>query len=244
MSTVAVLFARADSVYKTLPGCDVYDMDRDARIYDGPWPVVAHPPCRAWGNFAMFAKPRPDERNLARLAVALVREFGGVLEHPYGSKLWPAQMLPKQGERDQWGGWTMVIDQHWWGHRAQKRTKLYIVGVEPGEVPDLPMKLGRADFVVGDVGRASTGDDRPEISKAEREHTPPELAQWLVDLARRCKTHMAPATLARILDGEPKPDMTELFGEPCEFCGHKFNGALLGRYGCPNCHGEGLEVAA
>ena len=212
MNTVAVLFAREDSIYKTMPECEVYDMERDARTYDGPWPVVAHPPCRAWGNFAMFAKPRPDERNLARLGVALVREFGGVLEHPYGSKLWPAQRLPKQGERDQWGGWTMVIDQHWWGHRAQKRTKLYIVGVEPGDVPDLPLKLGRAEFVVGDVGRASTGDDRPEISKAEREHTPPELAVWLVDLARRCKTHMAQATLARILEGEPKPDLAELWG--------------------------------
>ena len=91
MQTVAVLFARSDSVYKTLPGCDVYDMERDARIYDGPHPVVAHPPCRAWGRLRVFASPRPDERNLARLAVAMVREFGGVLEHPAGSTLWAAQ---------------------------------------------------------------------------------------------------------------------------------------------------------
>ncbi len=28
---VAVLFARADSHYKTLPQCEVYDMERDAR---------------------------------------------------------------------------------------------------------------------------------------------------------------------------------------------------------------------
>ena len=171
--TVAVLFARADSIYKTLPECDVYDMDRDARTYDGPHPVVAHPPCRSWGAFAMFAKPRADERNLARLAVALVREFGGVLEHPFRSKLWPAQRLPEGLQRDQWGGWTLTIDQHWWGHRAQKRTKLYIVGCEPGDIPDMPMVLGHAPCVVGDVGRATSGDDRPEVSKAEREHTPP-----------------------------------------------------------------------
>jgi len=179
---VAALFCRADSVYKTLPGVDVWDADRDARAYDGPWPVVAHPPCRAWGNFAMFAKPRPDERNLARLAVALVREFGGVLEHPFGSRLWPAQGLPAGQERDQFGGRTLVIDQHWWGHRAQKRTKLYIVGCEPADVPPIPMKLGRAEFVVGDVGRATTGDDRPEISKAEREHTPPSLPNGSLNL--------------------------------------------------------------
>ena len=34
--TVAVLFARADSVYKTLPDVEVYDAERDARTYDGP----------------------------------------------------------------------------------------------------------------------------------------------------------------------------------------------------------------
>ena len=104
---VAVLFARADSHYKTLPGVEVYDMERDARTYDGPWPVVAHPPCRSWGRLRAFAKPRADERNLARMAVAMVREFGGVLEHPAGSTLWPAQRMPKPGERDQWGGWTL-----------------------------------------------------------------------------------------------------------------------------------------
>lgn len=190
MTPVAVLFARSDSVYKTLPGCDVYDIGRDARTYDGPHPVVAHPPCRAWGNFAMFAKPRPDERNLARLSVALVREFGGVLEHPAGSKLWAAQSLPTTGA-DQYGGWTLTIDQNWWGHRAQKRTRLYIVGCAPTEIPTMPLKLGRAECVVGDVGRATTGDDRPEVGKAEREHTPPDLAVWLVELARRCAERKA-----------------------------------------------------
>ena len=47
MTQVAVLFARADSIYKTLPGCDVYDIKRDARTWPGGCPVVAHPPCRA-----------------------------------------------------------------------------------------------------------------------------------------------------------------------------------------------------
>lgn len=126
--TVAVLFARADSVYKALPGCDVYDMERDARTYDGPWPVVAHPPCRAWGRLRTFANPRPDERNLARLAVALMREFGGVLEHPAGSTLWPAQALPLPGARDAWGGWTTGVQQWQFGPRAEKPTWLYVVG--------------------------------------------------------------------------------------------------------------------
>lgn len=183
VSPVAVLFARQDSVYKTLPDCDVYDIDRDARTFDGGCPVVAHPPCRSWGRLRQFAKPRQDERNLGRLAVALVREFGGVLEHPAESTLWDAQMLPRPGAgRDQWGGWTLPINQHWWGHRAEKATWLYIVGVEPGEIPDMPMVLGKATHCI----RPTKSYPRlPSVTKAEREHTPPDLARWLVDLARR-----------------------------------------------------------
>lgn len=84
------------------------------------------------------------------------------------------------------GGWTLPVDQHWWGHRASKRTRLYIVGCEPHQIPDMPMVLGGPTHVIGDVGRASLGTKRPEISKAEREATPPEFAAWLVELARRC----------------------------------------------------------
>ena len=186
--TVAVLFARADSHYKALPDVDVYDMERDARTYDGPWPVVAHPPCRAWGRLRVFANPRPDERNLGRLAVALVREFGGVLEHPAGSTLWAAQKLPRPGERDHLGGWTLVAPQKWWGHKAEKATWFYVMGCEPGDIPALPYVMGEAAYVVQSRKRE---DYRPHITKAEREHTPPELARWLVDLAAKCKTHNA-----------------------------------------------------
>ena len=193
--TVAVLFAREDSHYKQLPGVDVYDMARDARTYDGPWPVVAHPPCRSWGRLRYFAKPRPDERNLARMAAALVRELGGVLEHPAGSTLWAAQKLPKPGERDQWGGWTLAAPQKWWGHRAEKATWFYVVGCEPGEIPALPLKLGQAEGVIrldqrrpdGTHIRKGDADWVPRLSAAENEHTPPELARWLVELAARCK---------------------------------------------------------
>ena len=49
-SPVAAMFVRADSVYKTIPGVDCWDIDRDARLWPGGCPVVAHPPCRAWGR--------------------------------------------------------------------------------------------------------------------------------------------------------------------------------------------------
>ena len=163
--TVAVLFARADSCYKALPDCDVWDSERDARNWPGGCPVVAHPPCRAWSGLRHMANPRSDEKNLARLAVALVREFGGVLEHPAGSTLWTAQRLPMPGERDQWGGWTLPIVQQWWGHRAEKRTWLYIVGCDPRDVPTMPMVLGKAPCICGTSGRRIDGTrlrGRPE----------------------------------------------------------------------------------
>lgn len=183
--TVAVLFARADSHYKALPGVDVWDAERDARRWPGGAPVVAHPPCRAWGQLRHMAKPRPDEKDLAIFAVEKVREFGGVLEHPKQSQLWPVAGLPVPGRVDEFGGWTLPIFQSDWGHRAEKATLLYIVGCEPVELPDMPLKLGRATHVIASSKRKVPGA-RPWVTDAEREHTPPELAAWLVELARRC----------------------------------------------------------
>ena len=192
---VSVLFARADSNYKSLQGVDVWDAERDALTWPGGTPVVAHPPCRAWGKFAMFAKPRDGERDLALWAVDQVRTWGGVLEHPAQSLLWGAKPLPEPGKRDAWGGWTLPIYQHWWGHKAQKATRLYLCGCEPKDLPPMPMRLGTAEYMVGDGGRAADGTrrrGRPEISKDEREHTPLEFARWLVTTARACE---APAPL-------------------------------------------------
>lgn len=192
--TVAVLFARQDSTYKTLPVCDVYDIDRDARTWAGGAAVIAHPPCRGWGRLRHMAKPRHDEKELAIFAVRQVRAFGGVLEHPAFSTLWPAAGLPEPGRRDEFGGWTLPISQSWWGHKARKDTWLYIVGIEPAEIPDLPIVLGESSHVIAtsvrrmDGSRLRKGDAgwRPACTKAEREHTPPALAEWLVRLAGRC----------------------------------------------------------
>lgn len=189
MTPVAVLFARADSIYKTLPGVDVWDIERDARKWPGGCPVVAHPPCRAWGRLSHMAKPRPDEKDLARWSVAQVREWGGVLEHPGASKLWADQQLPRPGVFDEFGGWTLPIHQHWFGHKAEKSTLLYIVGVNPQDAPAIPLRLGKATHVIASSLHRNPKAtwSRPEVPDAEREHTPPELAVWLVDLARKCK---------------------------------------------------------
>lgn len=193
-AVVAVLFARSDSVYKGLSGCDVWDKERDAKKWPGGCPVVAHPPCRAWGQLRALANPEPGEKELAFFAVDAVREFGGVLEHPLRSTLWPAAGLPEPGCIDEFGGWTLQVSQHDWGHRADKYTRLYIVGCESRCVPEMSLALGEASHVCGAPGRRADGSRlkkgdtgwRPEITKKEREVTPLDFALWLCELARRC----------------------------------------------------------
>lgn len=103
---------------------DCWDATRDARLYAGPHPVVAHPPCKHWGRLRhlahvecrnVFCKmslragdvadngacPYCDEhridwndRDCAPRAVEQVRAYGGVLEHPAGSLLWRDCDLP------------------------------------------------------------------------------------------------------------------------------------------------------
>jgi hypothetical protein len=182
--SIAVLFAREDSIYKSIQGLDVFDLARDARTFGGGRPVIAHPPCRAWGRLRAFAKPRLDEKALGLFAVHAVRANGGVLEHPEASQLWAAAGLPlPRAGCDEFGGWTLPVVQQWWGHRARKATWLYIVGVKPSEMPRMPLVLGEASHTVGLWSGRDRARCRPEIRKAEREATPPLFAEWLVEVA-------------------------------------------------------------
>jgi hypothetical protein len=172
---VAVLFARSDSCYIELVD-DIYDIERDARNYSGTLPVVCHPPCRGWGRLSHLAKPRDGEKDLGFFAVDTVRRCGGVLEHPHASKLWAAALLPRPGSLDAWGGYTILVDQGWWGHAAPKPTWLYICGVPKAELPTIPIQLHRA------AGRTL------DLSPADRERTPLEFAKWLVLVASMAVT--------------------------------------------------------
>jgi len=195
---VSILFARQDSVYKSLPDCDVWDIDRDARNWPGGTPVVAHPPCRAWGRMRHFARPRPDEKDLARWSVAMVRQWGGVLEHPEASSLWTDQSLPRPGPRmDAHGGFTLAVLQKWWGHRADKSTWLYVCGIDRAKVPAFPINLHESRYVVtSSLYRAGNPRWKPHLPKDEREHTPEAFAVWLSDLAALCQEPKLQITLA------------------------------------------------
>ena len=171
MKPIAVLFCHRRSYYKTLPGVDCYDEARDARTFPGGCPVVAHPPCRMWSRARRKNLPTlPDEMALAPWALEQVRRNGGVLEHPFCSRLWAHCGLPAPGERDAYG-FTVQVDQAWWGHRAEKATWLYIVGLEPDRLPPVCFPIFRRPVNFNHLGRA------------ERQLTPPAFARYLAEVA-------------------------------------------------------------
>jgi hypothetical protein len=194
---IAALFIQRGGVYWDLPGVDAWDEERDARLYPGPWPVVAHPPCQLWVNFAALNfkryggehnRPGNDGGCFAS-ALASVRRWGGVLEHPASSNAWAAFGLPAPLGRG-WqavasGGWVAEVWQSAYGHRARKRTWLYAV------TPNPPPLDRRAPAGVCQIGRQFIGPRcrgevarKPPLGKREASATPLPFRDLLLGIAR------------------------------------------------------------
>ena len=161
-----------------------YDATRDARTYDGPWPVVAHAPCGPWSSLRSLS--RETTKDAAPHALAVVRRWGGVLEHPCGSLLFREYRMPFPGELpDGFGGVTVEIDQCDWGHVARKRTWIYVVGCR--ELPPMPARRRPTHWCSGGgTGRGRTPPGIKVCSAQQRRRTPPAFAAWLLELAARC----------------------------------------------------------
>jgi hypothetical protein len=97
--------------------------------------------------------------------------------------------MPPPGVVDEFGGFTIGIWQSAFGHRADKPTILYVVGCRPKDLPEIPTMLGGGTHTIDNRSGVRKGDQgfRPHVSKIEREATPPLLAEWLVETARRCR---------------------------------------------------------
>ena len=172
---VAVLCAARNSIYKQMDNVEVYDIERDVRTFQGGMPIVGHPPCRSWSAFCRHqAKPLPGEKELAPFVVEHLRKCGGVMEHPAHSTLWDALKLPKPGERQRDGLWTLWVKQCWWGDVRTKNTWLLFSGIDVWTVAT-PFQLHEPK---GDRRRWQV------MSKHQRSATVPAFAQWLVDTAR------------------------------------------------------------
>lgn len=144
---IAVLFCDPKGVYASVPRLDLWGEERDAHRYAGPHAVIAHPPCGRWCRLAGLVEARyphlkkGEDGGCFAAALAAVRRFGGVLEHPAYSDAWAAHDLTPPA----WCGWSAGIEggysahveQGRYGHRAKKATWLYVYGVPLDRLPTL-----------------------------------------------------------------------------------------------------------
>ena len=180
---IAALCCAPKSVYHELPGVECYDRNRDARTFGGGMPVIAHPPCRLWSAFCSHQAKSDDpeaERALGVFCVEQVRRCGGVLEQPAHSRLWDKCGLPRPSTNWYYNspevGFSIEVSQFWWGDAREKSTWLWFYGISAAELPTMPLRL-----------KPDGGDRRIwqlMSSKNQRERTPRQFAEWLVEAAR------------------------------------------------------------
>lgn len=185
---IAALYVQRGGAYWGLPGVDPWDEARDARLYAGPHPVVAHPPCHLWVNFAALnfkrwggEHNRPgNDGGCFAAALAAVRTWGGVLEHPASSNAWAVHGLLRPSGVG-WaacpdGGWACEVWQSVYGNKARKRTWLYAFGAKP---PEMDWRRLPGVAQVGWFDR-----NKPSLSKREASATPPAFRDALLAVAR------------------------------------------------------------
>jgi hypothetical protein len=208
VTRVAALYVDPRGAYAGRHDVDPWGLpERDARAYAGPHPVVAHPPCDRWGAYATGGPAAPgtrtrgDDGGCFAAALASVRRWGGVLEHPTRSSAWAAHGLlhpPRAGgwvPAGDWIGWTCCVEQGHYGHRARKPTWLYAAGVDPRDLPALRWGPApdwwRDDPMVSARWRARAERDGVCVllSRRERAATPPAFRDVLLSIARAAKAN-------------------------------------------------------
>lgn len=198
---IAALFVATAGCYFGIEGIDPWDVARDARLYDGTDPVVAHPPCKRWSMLAQLVQARygyriGDDGGCFASALASVRRVGGVLEHPANSRAWRAHGLEAPNTAGGWtrcdflGGWTCHVEQGHYGHRARKPTWLYAVGVE---LPSMRWRtsIGVCEDALIAAGCGRKTEGRRWLRRSERDATPPEFRDLLINIARSARKAVA-----------------------------------------------------
>lgn len=201
---ISALFVQKNGVYYGLPDVDPWDEERDARLYKGPYPVVAHPPCERWGRYwsggpsASFKRELGSDNGCFESALTSVRKYGGVLEHPEASHAFSRFSLSKPTWREGWinagdgVGHVCCVAQGNYGHAARKLTWLYAVGVK---LPVLDWSIPRPSETRLDEGfhskeerarRIKTGVCQ-RLSKKQIAATPRAFRDVLLQMARSVK---------------------------------------------------------
>lgn len=182
---VAALFVETGGCYFGLPNVDPWDIDRDARLYAGPHPVVAHPPCDRWHQLSAVNNKRwgyviNEDGGCFAAALEAVRKYGGVLEHPAESRAFKHHGIPEPVS-DSWqftidGDWVTEVWQSAYGHGARKRTWLLYRGATLP--PLLEWRRVAGKFQIGFFDQKL-----PQLPKAQRAATPQPFRDLLISIA-------------------------------------------------------------
>ncbi len=211
---IAALYVETNGAYYGLEGVDPWDEDRDARKYAGPHPVVAHPPCQRWGKLwagnpsvikaTGVRKIKGDDGGCFKSALADVRIYGGVLEHPEQSHAWAHFNLNRPPRAGGWivadffGGWTCCVEQGRYGHYARKPTWLYAVGTELPELDWGRTKIELDPETVERIGlekakrRGEVASSGGGVDSTARIHTPEPFRDLLIGMARSVRRDELP----------------------------------------------------
>lgn len=189
---ITALFVQEDGCYANNDIFDAWPESRDARLFNGSGPVIAHPPCQLWGalafvNYARWGgdhnKPGNDG-GCFKSALDSVNRCGGVLEHPAKSRAFAEYGLskPSRGEWSRSGdGWVCEVWQSAYGHKANKATWLYYRG---GRSPfDIDWSRPKGSHQIGYYDRRGKAANKPTLNKREANATPPEFMNLLIELA-------------------------------------------------------------
>ena len=139
-----------------------------------------------------------DDDGCFASALASVRHFGGVIEHPADSHAWRwfGLCAPRRGGgwymADWMGGWTCFVEQGHYGHRARKLTWLYVNGVAAEHLPSLrwgksaaKIKIDEGYHTAEERRRAKRNGAVARLSHRERRITPEPFRDVLLEIARR-----------------------------------------------------------
>jgi hypothetical protein len=204
---IAALFVQRGGVYFNLPNVDPWDVHRDATNYEGPYPVVAHPPCKRWSRFGIQmlkghgfndGKAKKDF-GCFEFALNSVRKYGGVLEHPQHSLAFDEFGITKPNKFNGWDefgnrlGWQVAkdgvgqvcqVEQGHYSHIMRKCTWLYVVSKH--ELPNLiwgdsnPKTPRKISYARGYARKVSIIDS---INDVERSKTPIPFRNLLISIA-------------------------------------------------------------
>jgi hypothetical protein len=179
--TITVLCASRSTAYQGHQAVRIFRRSDDANRANSKGPFIAHPPCRVWSRAralcTLSALQALHEMFLGIFCARQVYRAGGILEQPHASKL--IQLLKADANLRRLhplGPHFLNLDQHDFGHITHKPTTLVIVGIRRCQLP--PPQLCFTPPAKRTLMQCTPG---------QRNATPPNLAQFLLTIARQCQ---------------------------------------------------------